>query len=82
MVDLYVVDVDCATESSLAQIGAITSDPETALNPVLVAASAEMDAAVAVACAYGATGLLRKPFTSVETVPDTERMLFAAVPVT
>jgi CheY-like chemotaxis protein len=82
MVDLYVVDVDCATESSLAQIGAITSDPETALKPVLVAASAEMDAAVAVAYAYEATGLLRKPFTSVETVPDTERMLFAAVPVT
>jgi CheY-like chemotaxis protein len=81
-VDLFVVDVDCATESSVKQVGAITSDPDTALKPVLVAASAEKDAAVAVACAYGATVSLRKPFTSVETVPDTERVLFAAVPVT
>jgi CheY-like chemotaxis protein len=80
--DLFVVDVDCDPDMAVAQISAITSSPETALTPVLVAASAEMDATVALACAYGATGLLRKPFTAVETVPDTERVLFAAVPVT
>ena len=82
LMDMYVVDVDCEPDVSVAQIGSIASNPETSLKPVLVTASAENDAVVAVACAYGATGLLRKPFTSVETVPDTERVLFAAVPAT
>lgn len=77
---LFVVDMDCDPASAEAQIRAISESSSTAVLPVLVAASAESDRELALACAYGATGLLRKPFRSVDTVPDTERALAAAFP--
>lgn len=77
---LFVVDLDCGPESAADRIRTISEGSSTALLPVLVASSAESERELARACAYGATGLLRKPFRTVETVPDTERALAAASP--
>lgn len=77
---LFVVDVDCGPADAAYQLRSIGEDPHTALKPVLVACSAESEQELAMACAYGATGLLRKPFKTMETVPDTERALAAAHP--
>ncbi len=77
---LFVVDIDCGPADAVGQIKALGEDPETALKPVLVACSAEHEPQLALACAYGATGILRKPFKTMETVPDTERALAAASP--
>lgn len=77
---LFVVDMDCDPVAAEEQIRAITEDPSTAVLPVLVAASVDSERELARACAYGATGLLQKPFRTVETVPDTERALAVASP--
>ncbi len=77
---LFVVDVDCGPTEAFEQIKTISEGPSTAMKPVLVAASPSSERELARACAYGATGLLRKPFRTVETVPDTERALVAATP--
>jgi CheY-like chemotaxis protein len=77
---LFIVDLDCDPRDAANTVRALTEDPSTALTPVLVAASPESHQQVALACAYGATGLIRKPFSTMETVPDTERALLAATP--
>ncbi len=77
---LFVVDMDCSPTDAMDQIRTISEDASTAVLPLLVAASADSERELARACAYGATGLLRKPFRTVETVPDTERALAAASP--
>lgn len=78
--ELFIVDIDCDPHAAAGRVRNLTEDPSTALTPVLVAASPESQRQVALACAYGATGLLRKPFSTLETVPDTERALAAANP--
>ena len=78
--DLIVVDADRSDGSAFGDIRSIAEDAATALAPVLVAVSPESQVDLAVACAYGASGILTKPFTSVETVPDTERALTASPP--
>lgn len=77
---LFVVDADCSPSETVSRVRAITEEWSTALTPVLVAASASSERELALACAYGASGLLRKPFRTVETVPDTESALAAAYP--
>ncbi len=77
---LFVVDIDCDPAMAAGRIREISEEPSTGLIPVLVACSAEFETELARACAYGATGLLRKLFRTVETVPDTERALVAASP--
>ena len=77
---LFVVDMDCDAGEAVEQVRALAESETTAFTPVLVAASPESMADIAVACAYGATGLLRKPFRTVETASDTERALVAAYP--
>ncbi len=77
---LFVVDVDCDPIEATDRIRTISEGASTAALPVLVAASADSEREIARACAFGATGLLRKPFRTVETVPDTERALAAASP--
>jgi CheY-like chemotaxis protein len=77
---IYVVDLDCEPGDAVLAVRELSEDPHSALAPVLVAASPESHGQVALACAYGATGLLKKPFTTRETVPDTERALAVAYP--
>ena len=78
--ELFIVDLDCDPYEATGNVRRLSEDPSIALKPVLVAASPESGQRVALACAYGAVGLLGKPFTTVETVPDTERALAAARP--
>jgi len=77
---LFIVDLDCDPIEATRSVRMLGEDPSTALTPVLVAASPESYRDVALACAYGASGVLRKPFSTVETVPDTERAMAAASP--
>lgn len=79
-VGLFVVDLDDDAVEAAKSIRSIVEHPSTALTPVLVAALDESEHAVAVACAYGATGVLRKPFKTVDAVPDTESALAGAGP--
>ena len=76
--DLFVVDMD-GGEDALDNVRRLCEGLPTALTPVLVAGSPETAGALAGACAYGASGYLRKPFSTVETVPDTERALTASL---
>jgi CheY-like chemotaxis protein len=78
--ELFVVDLDSDPQEAADSVGRLSKGPITALTPVLVAASPESARGLALACAYGASGLLRNPFTTVETVPDTERALAAIGP--
>ena len=78
--ELFVVDLDCDPDEAAGNVRRLSEDPATALTPVLVAASPEIGRYAVLACAFGAAGLLRKPFTTMETVPDTERALMAAYP--
>lgn len=78
--ELFIVDLDCDPGEAEGNVRRLSEDPTTALTPVLVAVSPEFGRYAAMACAFGAAGLLRKPFTTVETVPDTERALVAACP--
>ena len=68
---LFIVDLDCDPHEATGNLQRLSEELSTALTPVLVAASPESQRKVALACARGATGLLRKPFTTLETVPDT-----------
>ena len=76
--ELFVVDLDEGPGEALAMVRRLSEEPGSATAPVLVAGSPEQAKVLADACAYGATGYLRKPFSTVETVPDTEKALFAA----
>ena len=78
-VDMFVVDIDGSERNALESVRRLGEEPTTALKPTLVAGSSESANALADACAYGASGYLRKPFLSVETVPDTERALIASL---
>jgi CheY-like chemotaxis protein len=73
---MFVVNLDGGTDEAVRQVRRLGEDPATALTPVLVAGGALAHSALAKACAFGAVGYLRKPFISVETVPDTESVLF------
>ncbi len=75
LIDLVIVDIDGRTSLAVSEIRLITENASTALTPVLVAASTESHADLAVACAYGASGLLSKPFSWEETMPDAERAI-------
>ena len=74
---MFVVDLDGGAQEGISHIRSLGEAPATALTPVLAAGEASVYPALAEACAFGAVGYLRKPFISVETVPDTESVLFS-----
>lgn len=76
---MFVVDLDGGAQEGISHIRRLGEDPATALTPVMAAGGGPAHSALVEACAFGAVGCLRKPFMSVETVPDTESVLFSTL---